>query len=145
MGEPKPFRRNWRPIVAGQRQSLMYCRHPKFAKNAGQYVRAFSLLQKDMLELFEYVEPSDNNLTCYSYRIHALLMRVAIEVEANCRAILIENNFPKAADKLTMLDYRKLNASHNLSSYEVRLPVWHGACGPQCIIGTKISDILDVT
>jgi len=83
-----------------------------------------------MLELFEYVEPSDKNLECYSYRIHALLMRVAIEVEANCRAILIENNFPKQnSNDLKMPDYHKINASHKLSSYEVKLPVWHGLQG----------------
>lgn len=129
MGEPKPFRRTWRPFVATRHPSFMYFRHAQFAESPEQYVRVFLLLQKDMIELFEYVEPSDTNLNCYSYRIHSLLMRVAIEVEANCRAILIENKYPKKPHELKIIDFHKLEASHKLSSYEVRVPVWHGQHG----------------
>jgi hypothetical protein len=80
-----------------------------------------------MCELFEYIEPSDNNLKCHSYRIHALLTRVAIEVEANLKAIMSENGYLKS--QLSMCDYRKINKSHKLSSYEVKLPFWHGEKG----------------
>jgi hypothetical protein len=47
----------------------MYVYHPKFAVAPEQYVRAFELIQKDLIELFDYVAPSDINLVCYSYRI----------------------------------------------------------------------------
>lgn len=59
-------------------------------------MRAFLLVQKDLQELFDYVEPADKKLCCYSYRIHELLMRTCIEVKANCKAILSENA-PRAA------------------------------------------------
>jgi hypothetical protein len=52
-------------------------------------------------------------------------MRACIEVEANCKAILFENGYSHAGD-WSMRDYKKLNATHRLSSYEVRAPLWHG-------------------
>jgi hypothetical protein len=125
----KPFRRNARPFINGTYNtgaaSVAYVMHPKFANDAEQYVRAFLILQKDIQELFEYIEPSDNNLPCHSYRGHALLMRLCIEVEANFKAILIENSYGKRGN-LNIGDYLKIDSSHRLSSYEIKMPVWHG-------------------
>jgi hypothetical protein len=102
-----------------------YMVHPKFANSPAHYVRAFLLILKDLQELFDYVEPADENLGCYSYRIHALLLRSCVEVEANCKAILEENGYTKATD-MNMGDYRKLNTTHRLSSYQVKIPHWNG-------------------
>jgi len=99
--------------------------HPKFAQSPEHYVRAFLLLLKDIQELFDYVEPADNNLACYSYRIHALLLRACVEVEANCKAILKENNYRKSGD-WNMGDYKKVERTHLLSQYEVEIPNWTG-------------------
>jgi len=124
----RPYRRTCRQLADGSYANSgngRYVSHPAFAVAGRQYIRAFMLLQKDILELFDYVEPSDINLPCYSYRIHELHMRACIEIEANCKAILSENNYVKAGD-LDMRDYRKLNTTHHLSSYEVRMPLWHG-------------------
>ncbi len=100
----------------------MYIYHPSFAHYPEHYIRGFLLIQKDLHELFEYVEPSDQNLKCYSFRIHSLLMRTCIEIEANCKAIMKENNF---LNPDSMKDYRKINVSHRLSSYKVKIPVWN--------------------
>ena len=102
-----------------------YTRHPKFALAPAQYIRAFLLIQQDLQRLFEFIEPADENLPAYSFRTHELLLRACVEVEANCKAILTENGYPRNGD-LTMNHYRKLNATHHLSSYEVSLPVWNG-------------------
>lgn len=102
--------------------------HPQFANSPGHDVRAFLLILKDLQELFDYVEPGDENLPCYSYRIHALLLRSCIEVEANCKAILKENGYTKASD-MNMGDYKKVNTTHHLSSYEIKIPHWNGAKG----------------
>jgi hypothetical protein len=99
--------------------------HPLFAQSPEHYVRAFLIMLKDLQELFDYVEPSDKNLACYSYRIHALLLRACVEVEANCKAILKENGYSKSGD-WDMRDYRKIEKTHLLSSYEVRVPNWSG-------------------
>jgi hypothetical protein len=54
-----------------------------------------------------YVEPADKNLECYSYRIHALLLRACIELEANCKAILKENGYSKGGN-WKIDDYKKI-------------------------------------
>ncbi len=52
-------------------------------------------------------------------------MRACIEIEANLKAILTENNY-QHSNKLTMRDYAKVEASHLLSEYEVKIPYWRG-------------------
>jgi hypothetical protein len=128
MSVNKPFRRTCRQFVDGSYSKggrSQYIEHPKFAKSPQQYIRAFMLIQKDLLELFDYVEPSDVNLKCYSYRIHELHTRTCIELEANCKAILVENGYAKTGN-WNMDDYKKLNNTHRLSYFEVKFPIWHG-------------------
>ena len=83
------------------------------------------ILLKDLQELFDFVEPADKNLACYSYRIHSLLLRACVEVEANCKAILKEHGYAKPVD-WNMGDYKKIETTHFLSAYEVKVPVWSG-------------------
>jgi hypothetical protein len=126
----RPYRRTCRQFVDGHYTEggrWEYMVHPRFAQSPEQYVRAFLLLLKDIQELFDYVEPADNNLGCYSYRIHALLLRACVEVEANCKAILKENGYSRSGD-WNMSDYRKIEKTHLLSSYQIVIPHW---CGTQ--------------
>lgn len=105
-----------------------------YASVPEHYVRAFLLIQNDLQRLFEYIEPADQNLQTYSYRIHELLMRCCIEVEANFKVILKENKFnpvdkwggarPEKYWKIS--DYKKINKSHHLSSYKIHIPIWSG-------------------
>jgi hypothetical protein len=114
-----------------------YVEDARFAKDGEHYVRALALIQKDLLELFDFIEPDDENKKTYSYRTHALHMRAAIEVEANCKAILAENGYikrdrsGKALDPSdwNMSDFRRLEGTHRLSHYEIMLPVWKGPVG----------------
>jgi hypothetical protein len=126
----RPYRRTCRVFWDGHYAEggrWRYIQHPRFAQTPGHYIRAFLLLLKDLQELFDYVEPAARNLACYSFRIHALLLRACIEVEANCKAILRENQYTKDPRWWTMADYRKINRTHRLSSYRVKLPHWTGA------------------
>jgi hypothetical protein len=103
----------------------MYVRHPDYAPDALHYLRAYTLLQDDLLKLFEYVEPADANESTYSFRCLELLLRACGEVESNCRVILDANGFVTPNQRL-MEHYKKLNTTHHLASYSVRLPVWTG-------------------
>jgi hypothetical protein len=129
MSVNRPYRRTCRQFVDG-RYADQYITHPKFAQSPEHYIRAFLLLLKDLQELFDYVEPADKNLTCYSYRIHALLLRACVEVEANCKAILKENGYSKKKKEkvidMNMGDYKKIDTTHRLSSYQVKVPYWNG-------------------
>lgn len=54
-------------------------------------------------------------------------MRTCVEVEANLTAILLENGYAKrGGGNLTMRDYRLIEHSHRLSSFEAKLPLWRG-------------------
>jgi len=126
-----PYRRTCRQFVNGSYTEggrWQYMIHPKFAKAPEHYVRAFLLLLKDLQELFDYIEPADKNLLCYSYRVHALLLRACVEVEANCKAILKENGYSKSGD-MNMGDYKKIDKTHLLSLYQVKAPNWSGTQG----------------
>jgi hypothetical protein len=121
----KPYYRTCRQFKNGDYIGY-FVTHAKFAQSPEHYVRAFLLLQKDLQELFDYIEPADANLACYSYRIHALLLRACVEVEANCKAILKENGYQKNGD-LNMKDYKKIEKTHLLSGFKIKLPVWQGS------------------
>jgi len=129
MSFTKPFHRNCRAIKPGRNSGYSgwaYIQDRQYANNAEHYVRALTLIQNDLLSIFEFLEPSDECRPAYSYRIHALFMRTCIEVEANFKAILEENIFTPPSRPLNMKDYRKVDASHHLSSYEAMLPIWNG-------------------
>jgi hypothetical protein len=124
----RPFFRCVRPGVDGEYLEggrWMYVRHPLYAPDAHHYIRAFLILQEDLQRLFEFIEPADANEAAYSFRALELLLRACGEVEANCRAILDANGYVPGKWP-TMTDYKKLDSTHRLSSYRVRLPVWRG-------------------
>jgi hypothetical protein len=138
MSHPKPFHRNFRAIVEGPNSGYSgwgYIVDREYARSPEQYVRAFLLIQKDLTQLFEYIEPADTNLPTYSYRIHELLIRTCIEVEANFKAILAENIYTpldkhgnvRAEKSWKIHDFRKVDVTHRLSSYSIHVPGWHGS------------------
>jgi hypothetical protein len=130
MGISKPYKRTYRQFADGtygeKNGNWMYITHPQYACAPEHYIRAFNLIQKDLLHIFDYIEPSEINSNCYSYRLHELHTRTCIEIEANLKAIMRANLYHKSGN-LTMHDYRKLEATHRLSGYQVRLPLWDGA------------------
>jgi hypothetical protein len=126
----KPFKRTCRPFVSGNYSVSLdsyYLRHEKFANDPQHYVRAFLMLQEDLMELFKYIEPDDQNLSTYSHKIQQLLTRVCIELEANWTAILKENGYKKQSNNLNIEDYNLIEFSHRLSKFQVRIPNWSGA------------------
>lgn len=133
MGLKKPYKRTVRQLADGSygnSGNSRYLKHPDYANSPEKYIRSFLLIQNDIQELFEYVEPVDNNKETYSYRIHELFVRVCIEVEANCKAILRENGYSRKKEKYwDMSDYRLIENTHKLSAYEIALPRWDGKHG----------------
>jgi len=137
MSQSKPFHRNYRGFVKSTNSGYSqwaYIVDRSYSQSPEHYVRAFLLIQSDLQRLFEFVEPSDTNLTAYSYRTHELLMRTCIEIEANFKAILKENIFnpsdkngnPRSEKTWNIHDYKKVNKSHHLAAYRVHIPIWEG-------------------
>jgi hypothetical protein len=134
MSLPKPYHRNWRAIKPAPNSGYSgwaYIIDKDYAKSPTHYVRAYNIIQSDLQRIFEFVEPSQETLHTFSYRIHELLMRTCIEVEANFKAILTENKYSPQYDRFgtpifNMTVYKKVDITHHLSSYEVSLPIWNG-------------------
>jgi hypothetical protein len=129
MAFTKPFHRNYRQIVNGFNSGYSnwgYIIDHEYAAAPEHYTRAFLLIQNDMEKLFEYIEPADINLSTYSYRIHDLLVRTCIEIEANFKAIFNENIYSKNINNWNMKDYFKINKTHHLDDYSVGIPIWNG-------------------
>lgn len=130
----KPYHRNYRSHIEWTNSwysNWAFIVDKEYAKSPEHYLRAFIIIQDDLKKMFEYIEPADDNLTAYSYRIHELFMRTCIEIEANCKAILRENIYnPKDSQGIlrkekqwNIKDYKKINITHHLSSYKVIFPI----------------------
>lgn len=141
MSVSRPFHRNYRKIKDGRNSgysSWAYIVDHNYAQHPEHYTRAFSVIQQDILSLFEFIEPADINSATYSFRIHSLLMRTCIELEANFKAILKENIYnpvfkgglksgtPRPDNTWTIKDFEIVNKTHHLDDYKVELPFWDG-------------------
>lgn len=130
VGSSRPYRRTVRQFLDGlysEGGRSQYIYHKKFSQTPELYIRSFLIIQKDLQTLFDYVEPADKNLGCYSYRIHELLTRSCIEIESNFKAIFIENGNPlPKKQNWNITDYKKINKTHLLSSYSIKVPYWDG-------------------
>ena len=104
--------------------SYDYVLERRYAEDRQELSRAYKLIEKDLLRLFEYVEPTDDNLKTYSHRTYELLLRAATEFETNCKRILESNEYEKNGN-LTIKDYFKINESSKLEEYRVSLTAWY--------------------
>ncbi len=131
----KPFRRIIRPFSEsgeyrppgrppGQDD---YFEHPEYAPDRVSLVRAYKVIEGDLVRLLEFVEPADANLKTYSHRLYELLLRASTEFEANCKGILKANDYQKCGN-WTMDDYSKVDVSSRLSDYHLRIPIWRDGC-----------------
>src|SRR5689334_2470696 len=71
-----------------RRLDNFYALDSRYCSNRVHLVQAYILLERDLLELFDYVEPADSNLATYSHRLYELLLRACTEVETNATGIL---------------------------------------------------------
>jgi hypothetical protein len=136
MAVTQPYHRNRRPFINGSflgpnNAHWRYIYHPKYAELPDHYFRGFNLILKDLINLFDYIEPSDINFNTYSFRINELLFRTCVEIEANLTAILRENGYSRSGNWAMDKDYYKIEASHHLSAFEVLFPVWYGGQSPR--------------
>jgi len=128
MGLKTPYRRTARPFSGNtytDSGKWKYVLHKNYSDSPENFIRAFLLLQRDILDLFNYVEPSDTNLSTFSHRIHELFLRCCVEFEANCKAVLRENGYNKPSN-WNIRDYVKIEQSHYLTQFEVKIPNWDG-------------------
>ena len=125
----KPYRRIIRPFAlpniytVGLYDDLNYIASPFYADDRYEIIRAYHVLERDLVRLFDYVEPANGNLTTYSYRLYELLLRAATEFESNATKILQANHYSRTGN-WNITDYYKINTATKLHEYEVFINVW---------------------
>ena len=105
----------------------IFCKYvldTRYANDRSMLCRAYKILEADLKKLFEYIEPSDDNIQTYSHKIYELLLRASTEFESNCRRILEANGY-NMANRLDITHYYKINQATKLSEYEVYIDIWH--------------------
>ena len=136
----KPFHRLWRPVRGydwaaanfiidndcSPKATLDYLQDDRFANQDEKksLFMATRLIIRDLNELFDYIEPDDENLKVHSHRIYELLLRTATEFEANCKGILKANNYSKEEKCWDIKDYFKISRAARLSEYRVIFQRW---------------------
>ena len=101
-----------------------YVSDVRYAADRQALIRSYHTLESDLKRFFEYVEPTDANLSTYSVGSYELLLRAATEFETNATSILIANGYSKQGDHLTIEDYYLINKATRLSEYEIRISSW---------------------
>ena len=74
-------------------------------------INGYYLLEQDLKEILTFVEPVPNNYSTYSHRLYSLFIKACTEFEANCKAILVENNF-------IIPDYPNINTYYKIHDYD---------------------------
>ena len=80
-------------------------------------------LEKSLRQLFNYIDPCEENKKVFSIELYSILLRACTEVESNCKDILVENNY-KMPSHPNMNDYKKIENSSKLSKYTLEYSPW---------------------
>ena len=140
MSITKPYHRLWRTLkgydwsnnmtFGNPVPTLKYLCDDRFATQAEMQslVTTAHLIVRDLYELFNYVEPHDDNKGTYSHRIYELFLRTATEFESNCKGILKANGYAKAEKDMTIRDYFNIAEAAHLSEYRISFVRWMPIC-----------------
>lgn len=116
----KPFYRIARPKA----YIPEYVFDPRYSNDRLQLSRAYVNIEKELRNIFNYIEPDEDNKQTFSFELYSLLLRACTEVELNCKQILEANGATPIGKFFTMSDYKKLEKSSMLSKYKVVYQNW---------------------
>ena len=139
----KPYYRIWRPVKgydwgnatfpfgneSEPKPTLDYLYDDRFANQEEKksLITATRMILRDLNSLYDYIEPSDDNLGVYSHRIYELFLRTATEFEANCKGILKANGYSKPENEWCVKDYFKISKAARLNEYSLTFERWETA------------------
>lgn len=140
MSVSKPYYRIWRPVKGydwgkvafpfgddkAPKPTLDYLYDDCFAdqEEKKSFITSTRMILRDLNTLFDYIEPSDDNLSVYSHRIYELLLRTATEFETNCKGILKANGYSKPDNEWCVKDYFKISKAARLNEYSLTFERW---------------------
>lgn len=136
----RPYHRIWRPVKGYDwsdtvislddnnepKVTLDYLYDDRFANQnvKKSLITATRMILRDLNSLYDYIEPSDDNLGVYSHRIYELLLRTATEFETNCKGILKANGYSKPESDWYIKDYFKISKAARLNEYTLTFERW---------------------
>lgn len=139
----KPYYRIWRPVKGydwgkanfsfgddnAPKPTLDYLYDDRFANQEEKksLITSTRMILRDLNNLYDYIEPSDDNLSAYSHRIYELLLRTATEFESNCKGILKANGYSKPEKDWNVIDYFKISRAARLNEYSLTFERWASA------------------
>lgn len=88
-------------------------------------IRYYKILEKEFLNIINYIEPNIDNLQTFSVENAKLLISVCVEVENNLKGILLANGYKKKKDNYNMIDYSQLEKCLYLSQYELEFNLYY--------------------
>lgn len=103
-----------------------YIEDNRYSSNYDNQIRMVFLLEKQLIEIFDYVEPNKDNENNYSLKIYQLFLSVCTEFENMCKLILLDNNYNKNENNLNIHDYLKVIKVMKLDLYECSSPITKG-------------------
>ncbi len=115
-----PYKRIIRPFTTSEDYTLgwsYYQEDQRNCTNMMEIIRSYNVIERDLIKLFEYIEPRQENYQTFSYRIYELFLRATTEFESNAKWVLHDNGYVK--DKYNMHDFFKLETSSKLSEYKL--------------------------
>ena len=140
MSITKPYHRIWRPVKDYDwskaafsiddnnepKVTLGYLYDDRFANQEEKksFITSTRMILRDLNNLYDYIEPSDDNLSVYSHRIYELLLRTATEFESNCKGILKANGYSKPEKEWNVIDYFKISRAARLNEYSLTFGRW---------------------
>lgn len=94
-----------------------------FSKEYYSISNSINSIISDFIKLLDYIEPVEDNKDTYSIKVYELLLRTAVEFEANCVGILRANNYTNKRN-WSIVDFHKLDSVMKLSEYEITTSLW---------------------
>ena len=121
----KPFCRIYRPFTEAVMRSnvgLDYMEDERYCSERVQLIRMYKMLQAQVIDTFQYIEPVENNKDAYSLRYHQLYWSICAEIETNFRGILKANGYTRGDEKCWNIrsDFFKTNSALRLNGYELK-------------------------
>lgn len=119
MSLSKPFYRIARP----RSYIPNYVIDKRYAADRLQLSRAYLCIEKELKDIFNFIEPCEQNVKAFSFELYSLLLRACTEVELNCKLILTSNGYTKSGN-FNMCDYKNIEKSSKISLYKISISNW---------------------
>ena len=120
----KPYFRIFRPFIS--KKYLDYAEDDRYCPERVQLIRMYKMLQMQVIDTFQYVEPVEVNLEVFSLRYHQLFSNICAEIETNFRGILKANGYTRGKEEVWNMsdDFFKTNLALKLHEYIIRSSIY---------------------